>query len=232
MMPINAMRMRNATPAANSVSYRGAGVMTVTASGTSIAVAVPAAAAVGDLLVCVVLRRSAATALPSGWTLRSAAGPYTSGTQQWSDVYTKTAVIGDLGTSPSFGQTSAGRMFGQILALYGTSATPVFESEAVGGFDNASVVVVPIPSSISAAGDGRLAVAAGTSVLASTSPTVTTFTVDNGWTMRSTNAFVDNRLGICTKPLNTSQNTAGNITTDSIVANNGMSANAVIFAHP
>lgn len=231
-MPIAIARLK-AIPGAGGVVYRGSGTEVQVASGTSIVLPLPTGVAVGDLLVAVVMRRSTATTLPSGWTLASAAGPATNGTNQWSDVYTKTATSGDISTgSATFGQTSAGRMNGQMLSMYAAGGTPVLESQSTDVVNNASTNFIAVPS-LSAVGNGRLGVAAASSLLANTSPTTTTWTTSGGtgWTLRTASA-VDLRLGVFTKPLNAGDTTSFTATSTTTINTNGLTANALIFAPP
>lgn len=85
---------------------------------TSVNTTVPATAAVNDLLIAYVMRRSALTAVPAGWTLAATSGLFTgSGENQFVDVYYKTAVSGDIGASTTWTQTTSNRMSVSIAAF-------------------------------------------------------------------------------------------------------------------
>ena len=85
---------------------------------TSVNTTVPATAAVNDLLIAYVMRRSALTATPAGWTLAATSGVFTgSGENQYVDVYYKTAVSGDIGASTTWTQTTSNRMSVSIAAF-------------------------------------------------------------------------------------------------------------------
>lgn len=215
------------------VSYRGAGTMVINSTGTTVAPAVPVGALSGDLLVAVIMRRSAvASDPPSGWTLVSTAGPAAGGgINQYTHVYTKTATGAEAGGTVTFTQASSGRIIGQILAVFGSTGTPTVETQGSAIVENTTTSSAAFPS-VSASGDGRLALACASIGSVNVSPTPTTFAA-TGWTLRSPSATVDNRVGIFTKALSSGQNTSGTMTSDiGTPTSTCTTANAVIFASP
>lgn len=108
--------------------FRGNGAMVI-ANGTSVALAAPAGAVVGDLLLATVFHRSAATP-PAGWQLVASAGMYSpdGGTNNyWTDIYGKTAEASDLVGPTTFTQAASGAIIGQQVAAYSSAGTPEWQ---------------------------------------------------------------------------------------------------------
>lgn len=214
-----------------AVSLRSAGATIIQTSSTTVAPAVPSGVPAGDLLVAVIMRRSAvASDPPSGWTLVSNAGSASDGSfTQWSQVYTKTATGLEAGGAVTFTQASAGRMIGQILSIVGSSGTPILESHNEAIVNSTATNTVAFPS-ISASGSGRLGIAVGSIISALGTPT--TISADNGWALQGPGSIVDNRMGVFAKALASGANTSGTMTSSATGFTVGTTANALIFAAP
>lgn len=235
MKPAAALLMRktsgSAPPGSGTVTYRGAGALVIETANTTISLPVPGTAIAGDLLVAIVMRRSTAATLPSGWSLASSAGPGANGaTNQYTDVYTKTATSGDISAGTvSFGQTSSGRLNGQMLAIYGSLGTPYLESQATGTLSNTPATAINAPI-VSAAAAGRFGLICASTTLATGTPTTNTATINPPWTIRS-GAAVDLRLGVATYLFSSPGDTSGYaLQFDHASLTNGLTANALIFA--
>lgn len=105
--------------------FRGSGAMVI-ASGTSVALAAPAGAVAGDLLLATVFHRSAVTP-PAGWALVGSTGAFTpdgGANNYWTDIYAKTAEAADLAGPTTFTQASSGAIVGQQVAVYSSAGSP------------------------------------------------------------------------------------------------------------
>lgn len=216
----------NGVPA---VIFKASGTMLIIGSGTTVAPAVPMSAAAGDLLVAVIMRRSAvASDPPSGWTIVSNAGPSNDGasTNQWSQVYTKTATGLEAGAAITFTQTSSGRMIGQIIAISGSNGTPTLESQSTNIVSATSTNTASIPS-ISSSGEGRLGVAVAAFIGSTTGVTIS---ADTGWNIRSIATTDNNRVGVFTKILSSGATTSGTVSSSISPTVTGTTSNALIFA--
>ena len=208
------------------VFVRGAGTHVILTSATTISVPPPAEAQVGDLLVVALMRRSTAAALPTGWTLRSAAGPgATAGVSQWSDVYTKVATASDLSGPTSFGQETALRLLGQMLALAGTLSPAIYEAQAVAAGTDVSLASFPLPA-LEAAGAGRLMVGLISLVSVATPSSMTTTA---RLSLHSPSSLTDNRLAVVSRAMGLGGSTLGD-EVGNAGGLTGWTGNAVMFA--
>ncbi|WP_219209441.1 hypothetical protein [Variovorax boronicumulans] len=218
---------------AGVVTFRDAGAMIIRAADTTVAPKVPLGALDGDLLVAVIMRRSAAAFdPPSGWTLVSNAGPASaSGVTQYTHVYTKAATGVEGGGAVTFTQAASGRIIGQIIAIAGSTGTPAAESQSTASLDSSTINSIAFPS-ISSAGNGRLAMAVGSLTLAASGGSVTGLSAP-GWAIRSTPLIAENRMGIFTSSIASGESTSGTMTsTIDPTADTGATSNALIFAAP
>lgn len=169
-------------PPAVTVSISGATNLLAGPSGTtSQNCVVPATAAVNDLLVAYVMRRSALTVVPAGWTLAASAGPFTgTGSTQYVDIYYKTAVSGDIGATTTWTQTTSDRMSVNIASFRKSSGaafslvttnTAVKTATATAGDSG----FIPNPA-LSGTADGQLMCMAASAVILS-SPSTSAFNV-------------------------------------------------------
>ncbi len=105
-------------PATPTVSLAGATAIISGPSGTtSQSPVVPSTAAVNDLLIACIMRRSALTVVPAGWTLAVSTTFTSGGTTQFVDIYYKTAVSGDIGATTTWTQTTSDRMSVNLAAF-------------------------------------------------------------------------------------------------------------------
>lgn len=212
--------MRIAWPGANALTASSASGTALRASGIAVQsdalvgttiTLTPPAALPGDLLLASVVRRSAATTLPDGWTLLRTSAEATNGTaSQWLDVYTKTATGSD--AAVTFGQVSSGRIAGHIIALQGNGSPPVLELAA----SNVTADEAGPPNGLTrllqltSPGKGRIGVAVVARIVAETSGSSPMNVQGGGWADQT--QFVSEggkRLMVATLPL-----LAGQATTD------------------
>lgn len=190
-------------------------------------VAVPASAAVDDLLIAAVMHRAALSSVPSGWTLVDSVSFQDSTAQvQYVSIYSKTAVSGDLGASTAWTQSSAVRMAVQLLAARKTSGsgTPaVVGTPAKSSVSNTGNQTYTLPV-VTATAAGQLAVGVvSTVVAASASPNTLTFS--GSWAQSSPTSSTDTanqiRLGVAAMALASS----GNVTSGAATGNFASSTN-------
>lgn len=174
------------------LAYIGASSSITFSTVTSQAVTVPATTAAGDLLLAVVMHRSAMTSVPSGWTLVDTCSFQDStALVQYLSIYSKTAVSGDVGASTTWTQTSSSRMAVQIHAV----------KKSGGG--TPAIIGTPSKSTISTTGTGtytlptvaatvanQLAFTAASTVLAGTS-SPNTLALSSQWTQASPSSSTD-----------------------------------------
>lgn len=165
------------------------GAQTIDEGVTSINVAYPSGVAAGNLLVLPVMHRSVLT-VPTGWTLLSETAVF-GGFNQKVAVLIKTADGSESG-SLTLNQSVANRFIGQMLRVSGSFGTPTATngtrpSEAV----NDGVDTVAVNTAAAA-----LMITCLSTSLANTAPTVTTCSVEGGWTLVSPASIASNRLGI------------------------------------
>lgn len=212
------------------ISYYAAGTMVIQTSSTTVAPVVPASARPGTLLIAVVMRRSAvASDPPAGWTLVSSVGPAMDSvaTTQYTQVYTKQCVSGDVSASVTFTQASSGRMGGQIFAFAFSSRLPVLVGQSTNLVNNTSTGTITLPS-ITSSIDSAMALCVGSFIASSTGITLS---IDSGWSLISLATVDQNRLAVAIKSLPNATNTSGTITTSGgVTAGNGTTADVLIFA--
>lgn len=172
--------------AGNTVSYIGVSATRWT-TAISIAEVVPAAAAVGDLLLAYFMSRSAPTP-PSGWTLVRTQTITGGGVTQILSVYSKAAISGDAGASIAFTQASSQRTSLTILVLRGSSASPtVVASNAA---TVVGVAVVPI-AGVTGIGAGSLAVTGATTIFSVAESIESSLRVSSPWIQITPLSIVD-----------------------------------------
>ena len=184
------------------VTFEGAGVRAISGGSTSLAVAAPALAAVGDLLIAVLMVRSAPSA-PAGWVLEA----QETGTQasQRTVVYSKVATVGDLANT-TFTQAASNRFVGNMMAFAKGGAAPNVLATAKRVDTNAYVATL---ASVTGTKDGQMAVASGSTVYADASNSLT---LSGEWTQTTPVTASDNRLGAGYRTVENGDVTGGTIT--------------------
>jgi hypothetical protein len=176
---------------------------------------VPSSAQAGDLLIVMVMHRSAINSVPAGWSLAASNNVVAGGFTHYLSAYSKTCVAGDVGASVSFGQTSSGRMGMQILVCRNGQGLPQsVKSSNTSTATGAGSSTMPV-ASVSSSGS-FIGIVAATFTIASTSPTTTTITTP--YTQVSVASAVENRLGIGWTRLNVGDSVSGSVVTDSVNA--------------
>lgn len=165
------------------------------ASDTSVTVTAPAETADGDLLVAVIMRRSALT-VPAGWAqLADQAIP---AGWQWGTVLARDATASDAGASLTFTQSSAGRMACVVLALRSLNGSVVFDASNV----TTTTAAPHTGPAVTASQDGELAVAVSSCFYALISgPTSYALTTESAGTLRTPSSVEENRLAVATLPV-------------------------------
>lgn len=209
----------------------GRGILSATLS-----LPVPPAAAVGDLLVAVVMRRTALTP-PAGWSLLSSAGPATNnGTQyiQYSDVYGKVAEAGDLAAPAVFTQAEEEAFVGQMLALTSVSGAPLSQTQATRVVSAEVVQSVALPAVARYQQTGRLALAVASCIYASNGSTSIAMTGGGAWGQVSDANASANRLGVFTKGLSAGEVPSGTANFGGFTQTvpNGLTAHTLVFVAP
>jgi hypothetical protein len=188
----------------NPVVFEGAGAYVEVASTTTLNVAAPTGASVGDLLVCGIMCRSTASA-PTGWV---AAVQITGASiTQRTVIWTKTAVAGDLGVTTGFTQASANRFLGQMLAFSKQGGTPAVA--AVNSRLDSNALVATL-ASVTGEADDQVAVGCGSAVYASTTNVIMSFSSE--WTQTSPTSGQLSRLGVAYRSVDEGVVTGGTIT--------------------
>lgn len=184
------------------VVFEGAGAYVEVASTTTLNVAAPTGASVGDLLVCGIMCRSTASA-PTGWV---AAVQITTTNNQRTVIWTKTAVAGDLGVTTGFTQASSARFLGQMLAFSKQGGTPAVAS--TNSLASTSGTVAPV-ASVTGEADDQVAVACG-SVISTYTPMTMNFSSE--WTQTSPTSGNNIRLAVAYRSVNKDVVTGGTVT--------------------
>lgn len=169
------------TPDNEQVTVRAATVSTFIASGTSIQATIPSSTRRGDLIVALVMRRSAVTN-PTDYT--TVVDQQTDGFDQWTRVIVKEADLTDAGSTLTVTQSASGRMGLAIIILKGDNGQILVETSGSQANN--------ISPSIVSGGIRRLGLAA-TSFAFSISGTSTT-SVDNSWDIITGAVLTTNRL--------------------------------------
>jgi hypothetical protein len=194
----------------NPVVFEGAGAYVEVASTTTLNVAAPTGASVGDLLVCGIMCRSTASA-PTGWV---AAVQITGASiTQRTVIWTKTAVAGDLGVTTGFTQASSARFLGQMLAFSKQGGTPAVAS--TNSLASTSGAVAPV-ASVTGEADDQVAVACGSAVYAYTPMTLN---FSSEWTQTSPTSGNNIRLAVAYRSVNKDVVTGGTLTINSATQN-------------
>ena len=194
----------------NPVVFEAAGAYVEQASATTLNVAAPTGASVGDLLVCGIMCRSTASA-PTGWV---AAVQITGASiTQRTVIWTKTAVAGDLGVTTGFTQASANRFLGQMLAFSKQGGTPAVASTNSLVDSNSTVAAV---ASVTGEEDDQIAVACGSAVYATTPMTLN---FSSEWTQTSPTSGNNIRLAVAYRSVNKDVVTGGTLTINSATQN-------------
>ena len=189
--------------APNPVVFEAAGAYVVLSSATTLNVAAPTGASVGDLLVCGIMCRSTASA-PTGWV---AAVQITGASiNQRTVIWTKTAVAGDLGVTTGFTQASANRFLGQMLAFSKQGGTPAVAS--TNSLASTSGAVAPV-ASVTGEADDQVAVACG-SVISTYTPMNMNFSSE--WTQTSPTSGNNIRLAVAYRSVDKDVVTGGTVT--------------------
>ena len=189
--------------APNPVVFEGAGAYVILSSATTLNVAAPTGASVGDLLVCGIMCRSTASA-PTGWV---AAVQITTTNSQRTVIWTKTAVAGDLGVTTGFTQASSARFLGQMLAFSKQGGTPAVA--AVNSRLDSNALVATL-ASVTGEADDQVAVGCGSAVYASTTNVIMSFSSE--WTQTSPTSGQLSRLGVAYRSVDEGVVTGGTIT--------------------
>ena len=184
------------------VVFEGAGAYVLLSSATTLNVAAPTGASVGDLLVCGIMCRSTASA-PTGWV---AAVQITTTNSQRTVIWTKTAVAGDLGVTTGFTQASSARFLGQMLAFSKQGGTPAVAS--TNSLASTSGAVAPV-ASVTGEADDQVAVACG-SVISVYTPMTMNFSSE--WTQTSPTSGNNIRLAVAYRSVNKDVVTGGTVT--------------------
>lgn len=172
-------------------------------------VALPAETVVNDLLVAFVVHRSALD-VPAGWALAASqkAPTATHGTDQWLSVLTKTAVLGDLGSTVTFTQASAGKMQVNVVACrHAQGLTMKVAAFAVNSGSGASPHTA---ASVASTAQGSLGLV-GMSIVNAPTGNVTLGVV-SGFNNIGTQTLPENRLGVSGRIRNNAATTAGTCT--------------------
>ena len=194
----------------NPVVFEAAGAYVEQASATTLNVAAPTGASVGDLLVCGIMCRSTASA-PTGWV---AAVQITGASiTQRTVIWTKTAVAGDLGVTTGFTQASANRFLGQMLAFSKQGGTPAVASTNSLVDSNSTVAAV---ASVTGEEDDQIAVACGSAVYATTPMTLN---FSSEWTQTSPTSGNNIRLAVAYRVVDKDVVTGGTLTLNSATQN-------------
>jgi len=184
------------------VVFEGAGAYVLLSSATTLNVAAPTGASVGDLLVCGIMCRSTASA-PTGWV---ADVQITTTSNQRTVIWTKTAVAGDLGVTTGFTQASSARFLGQMLAFSKQGGTPAVAS--TNSLASTSGAVAPV-ASVTGEADDQVAVACG-SVISTYTPMNMNFSSE--WTQTSPTSGNNIRLAVAYRSVNKDVVTGGTVT--------------------
>ena len=195
--------------APNPVVFEAAGAYVLLSSATTLNVAAPTGASVGDLLVCGIMCRSTASA-PTGWV---AAVQITTTSNQRTVIWTKTAVAGDLGVTTGFTQASSARFLGQMLAFSKQGGTPAVASTNSLVDSNSTVAAV---ASVTGEEDDQIAVACGSAVYVTTPMTLN---FSSEWTQTSPTSGNNIRLAVAYRSVNKDVVTGGTLTINSATQN-------------
>ena len=184
------------------VVFEGAGAYVLLSSATTLNVAAPTGASVGDLLVCGIMCRSTASA-PTGWV---ADVQITTTSNQRTVIWTKTAVAGDLGVTTGFTQASSARFLGQMLAFSKQGGTPAVAS--TNSLASTNSYWAPV-ASVTGEADDQVAVACG-SVITTYTPMTMNFSSE--WTQTSPTSGNNIRLAVAYRSVNKDVVTGGTVT--------------------
>lgn len=162
-------------------------------TGTSISIAYPSGIQAGDLLVTVVMHRSALT-LPSGWTL---AGTQVTGgldLVQYTTIIHKVATGTESGTNQTIAQAASGRLAFCTICIRSTTGNFAV-TDIKQAADVSSVPPTPTIPNTQISRVGGIFIAGSSHISALVAPNNTTHTASTGWTLYSATSKVDNRIG-------------------------------------
>lgn len=162
------------------VAMRVTGSVTVAVTSTVVSPTIPATVLPGDLLVALVMARSALTP-PAGWDfVESETVDNGAGTVQTLYVYTRTAQVGDAGTAPTWTQSVSGRMnaaYHVYRSTQGSTLSVLATATLVQLNGNNGVIFAP---ALAPSAAGQSMFLATSCVNAQTTPTATSFTTTYG----------------------------------------------------
>ena len=196
--------------APNPVVFEAAGAYVLLASATTLNVAAPTGASVGDLLVCGIMCRSAFSA-PTGWQTRATVTGLS--INQRTIIVSKKATAGDLGVTTAFTQASSGRFLGQMLALSKYDGTPAGAAWDSLVDSNATVAAV---ASVTGEENDQIAVACGSAVYVTTPMTLN---FSSEWTQTSPTSGNNIRLAVAYRLVDKDVVTGGTLTINSATQN-------------
>ena len=192
---------RASEPAPDRISFVAAGATAYEASSTTVTTDMPSEAAIGDLLIAVVMHRSALTT-PTGWSVVDSHDETdNSGFNQKLSILSRTAQSGDPGSNQAFTQASSERFAAVILALSSDTGAYVVEDTGTGNYNTEVQPGLHPAPALTADGKGRLAVCASTCVWAKDAGSDTSYTASAGYILRTPPVLDGNRLAVATKRL-------------------------------
>lgn len=207
-----------------------AGVQFVAASGTTYVTAtsqdqtIPAATAVGDLLLACVMHRDTLTP-PAGWTLVATRACSGAGVTQYTSVYRRVAQSGDVSAPTTWGQASAARMAVHIQAYRKAGGCSVLATATAGVSDTATTAIAWAGLTVPPA--GQMAVLVGSITFALT-PGTTTITASSG-TMTTPPTVEDNRLACAYLRVSEGQVIDGSFDSNNTLAEGGTAAVTLVI---
>lgn len=156
------------------------------ASSTTATVAIPNTIKEGDILVAYMLRRSAITDA-AGFTL--IVSQKNGGFDQWTDVYYKTAVTADVGSTKTFTQASAVRFAVGLIVLRSTTSTFY-----VNGYVSNGQTAAPVIPPYSSVADSPLYFVVSSNAYANTPSSAGYYISGTNWVANEASTVQDRRI--------------------------------------
>lgn len=195
-------------PVVGVISYIDSAFGSYVSSGTSSSVTIPAATAEDDLLVAMVLHRSALTA-PPGWTLVSTLSVVGGGTTQYTSMLHRVASGSDASTTLTMTQSGSVRMHTSVAVFRNTGAPGSYSLTSATGTSGGTAVIQPHPVASIAGQDDSVGISYLNITQAVAGGSFTIITAPSGMTLRSTASLPENRAAFATIPLSSSGSISG-----------------------
>lgn len=201
--------------------------------GTSISADPPDSLQVDDLILMVVMHRSALV-MPGGWDLVNSEDCVGAGVSQSTSIYSRIATEQDIGSPILFSQSLSVRFGVQVVAFRG----PLGETPIVVDTSSVSEDEKPDPSNIytiapiTGSSSGQIAFS-GISYVLSTTGGEVSLTPPEGWSLAMPQSFIERRLATSYSFLSNGQTASGAIASSVDGASpNGIASVSVLIGIP